>query len=72
MMVFHFRTIGYTFRSLRRCSVFFLRIERRAEVAFYGLLGVVVVVAEALGTLVGGDGTCAVAFGVVGIAHLDV
>src|SRR5689334_23220378 len=48
------------------------RVVGRRLVAPYGVLGVVVIVAEAFGTLVRGDGSGAVAFGVVGVAHLDV
>ena len=55
----------------RRCFIF-LRVVRRCHKFLYGVLGVVVVVAEVFGTFVRGDGAGAVAFCVVGVAHLDV
>ena len=47
-------------------------IEWRGHEFLDGLLGVVIIVAQAFGPFVGGNGARPIAFAVVGVAHLDV
>ena len=66
--------ITFSSRSqlLHRRHILRLRVVRRGHEFLDGILSVVVVVAQVFGTLVGGYGAVAVAFAVIGIAHLDV
>ncbi len=73
VFIAHWKETETLIRSLvHRCSLGFLRVVRRRLKAFDSFLGVVVVVAEALGPSISGDGAVTVAFGVVSVAHLDV
>ena len=52
--------------------MFILRVERRAHIAFNGILGIVIIIADGLGPFVSADGAGAVALSVIGVAHLDL